>query len=166
MPASSLIFIGKITRPHGILGEVKVQTEPEMFEVLMDVERVYLGDARKPYTVSGSRAHQDSFLFRLKEVPDRNAAETLRGLEVFVDEADLPDLEDGEYYSHDLIGLKVLDETGAALGQVADVLGTGANDVYLIQGGPRELLLPAIESVILGIDLDAETMRVKVPEGL
>ncbi|HQV69091.1 MAG TPA: ribosome maturation factor RimM [Thermoflexales bacterium] len=166
MNTNTLIFIGKITRPHGILGEVKVQTEPEMFEVLMDVKQVYLGKDRKPYTVTHARGHQDAFLFKLKEVPDRNAAETLRGLEVFVDETDLPDLEDGEYYAHDLIGLKVLDENGAELGEVADVLGTGANDVYVVQGGPRELLLPAIESVILEIDLDAETMRVKVPEGL
>ena len=166
MPTPNLIYIGKITRPHGILGEVKVQTEPEMFEVLQDVEQVYLGEQRKPYAVTGARPHQDAFLFRLKEAPDRNAAELLRGLDVFVDENDLPDLEDGEYYSHELIGLKVIDEKLGELGEIADVLGTGANDVYVVQGGTREWLLPAIESVILEIDLDAETMRVNAPDGL
>jgi 16S rRNA processing protein RimM len=166
MPTPNLIFIGKITRPHGILGEVKVQAEPDMLDVLGDVEKVYLGKDHRPYAVQSSRFHQEACLLKLKEAPDRNAAEGLRGLDVFVDENDLPELEDGEYYAHDLIGLKVIDEKLGELGEIADVLGTGANDVYVVQGGAREWLLPAIESVILDIDLDAEIVRVNVPDGL
>jgi 16S rRNA processing protein RimM len=76
-------------------------------------------------------------------------------------------LPEGQYYQHQLIGLKVISDEGQALGQLAEILETGANDVYVVRGGGgKDVLLPAIEDVILGIDLDKKEMRVHVLPGL
>lgn len=160
------LAIGKVSRPHGIAGEIKVQLAPEYEGVLEAVRRVYLNDAEHPYRVLAQRAHQGGVLLRLERVATRNAAEALRGARVLIRTSDLPDLPPGEYYTYQLIGLRVVRESGEALGELSEVLRTGSNDVYVVKTADGELLLPAIESVIRGIDLKAGTMTVIVPPGL
>lgn len=160
------LAIGKVSRPHGIAGEIKVQLAPEYDGVLEAVRRVYLNDAEHPYRVLAQRAHQGGVLLRLERVATRNAAEALRGARVLIRTSDLPDLPPGEYYTYQLIGLRVVRESGEALGELSEVLRTGSNDVYVVKTADGELLLPAIESVIRGIDLEAGTMTVIVPPGL
>lgn len=160
------LAIGKVSRPHGIAGEIKVQLAPEYEGVLEAVRRVYLNDAEHPYRVLAQRAHQGGVLLRLERVATRNAAEALRGARVLIRTSDLPDLPPGEYYTYQLIGLRVVRESGEALGELSEVLRTGSNDVYVVKTADGELLLPAIESVIRGIELEAGTMTVIVPPGL
>ena len=174
-PASALptqfLFVGTLTRPHGILGEVKVQVSREFLHALDDTKRVYLrlpsAEAPIPYKIRGHRIHQESVLLKFVKVVTRNDSEALRGAEVLIDPADLPALPPGEYYSFQLVGLKVQHEDGTALGQVEDVLATGSNDVYVVRKlDGKELLLPAISSVIRNIDLEAQTMTAVIPAGL
>jgi len=81
--------------------------------------------------------------------------------------ADLPRLPEGQYYHHQLLGLSVVDETGQVLGELAEILETGANDVYLVKTPlGKELLLPAIEDVILGVPLERKEMSVRPPDWL
>lgn len=110
--------------------------------------------------------HQDMLLLKLEGVDTRDAAEALRGAFISVKVEDLPDLGDEGYYIHELLGLRVVGTDGLELGELAEVLTTGANDVYVVTGGGREVLLPAIPSVILQVDLDAGVMTVSVPDGL
>ena len=160
------LTVGSVSRPHGILGEVKVQLAPEYAGALQGVRRVYLNDDTSPQRVRHYREHQGAALLKLAGVNDRNAADLLRGARVSIDVVDLPALPDGEYYAHQLVGLQVSRETGELLGTLTEVLATGSNDVYIVKTATGEVLLPAIESVVKAIDIDAQTMTVVVPEGL
>ena len=169
--AAQLHYIGIITRPHGILGEVKVKVPLEYLRALEDIKRVYLRlpgtDSPVVYKIRGHRLHQEAVLLKFVKIVTRNDSEALRGAEVLIDFNDLPALPPGEYYSYQLVGLSVVAEEGTALGKVEEVLATGSNDVYVVRkpdGG--ELLLPAITSVIRNIDLAAKTMTVVIPPGL
>jgi len=158
--------VGKVSRPHGIAGEIKVQLAPEYAGALDEIERVYLYDAEHPHRILSRRPHQGGVLLKLERIATRDAAEAVRGARVIIQTQDLPELPPGEYYAHQLIGLRVVRESGEELGRISEVLRTGSNDVYVVRTGAGELLLPALESVIREINLDAGTMKVMVPEGL
>jgi 16S rRNA processing protein RimM len=162
------ITIGRITRPHGILGEVKVQLQAEYegaFDA-KDVQRVYLGDATAATLVRGARFHQDALLLKLDGVVDRNAAEALRSVIVHVDRVDLPQLPEGEFYASDLVGMLVVDMAGNELGRLFEVLATGSNDVFVVTRPQGDLLLPVIESCVKDIDPQARRISVVIPDGL
>lgn len=166
-PAEQQYFvIGQVVAPRGLRGEVKVRVETDDPGRFADLDDVYVGDRRERYAVVGSRLFKGYALIMLEGVDDRDAAEELRGAVLYVRAEDALPLADGEYYFHQIEGLRVVDESGAELGRVSDVLTTGANDVYVIAGPTGELLLPAIKDVILAIDIAGGTMTVRVPEGL
>ena len=98
--------------------------------------------------------------------PGKIPADGLRRQLVQIKAVAAAPLPPGTYYHHQLLGLPVVTEAGEALGALAEVLETGANDVYVVQGEGGELLLPAIRSVILSIDLAARQITVRVPDGL
>jgi 16S rRNA processing protein RimM len=161
-----LLTIGKIARPHGILGEVVLRLAPEYSGALQGVRRVYLGGDDRPYRVLARREHQGAVLLRLDRISTRNDAESMRGAGVSIRVSDLPELPEGTYYSHQLLGIRVLRDTGEFLGVVSEVLATGSNDVYVVKVGSGELLLPALDSVIREVNLQEGVMRVVVPAGL
>lgn len=160
------LIIGQIVGVHGVRGEVRVSIEtddPERFAIL---RRVYLGDERRRFRVQGTRLHKGQALVKLVGVNDRDAADTLRGQWVYVAMEDALPLAEGEYYQHQIMGLLVVTDAGEELGRVAEILETGANDVYVVRGRVGELLLPAVDEVVLSVDLEAGRMTVHVPEGL
>ncbi len=161
------IVIGRITRPHSISGEVKVQME-EGFETVFDdaLPRVYLNNGEKPLRVLSMRPHQGALLLRLEGVVTRNDSEAIRGALLSIDPADLPKLDGDDFYAHDLIGFSVARENGEVLGKLVEVLATGSNDVYVIARDSGELLLPVIDSCIKAIDRNTRVISVVVPEGL
>lgn len=161
-----LLVIGAIARPHGILGEVKVQLAPGYAGALQGVRRVYLADDETPCRVLKYREHQGAALLKLDRLATRNDAEAVRGVRVAIRASDLPPLPEGTYYTHQLVGVRVVRQSGEPIGELSEVLATGSNDVYVVRTATGELLLPALESVILSIDLEGRLMRVTVPEGL
>lgn len=158
--------IGKVTRAHGIVGEVKVQLAPEFAGALDGIRRVYLNDEPQPRRVRGKREHQGALLLKLDGVPTRNDAEALRGAIISIRLEDLPRLPKGEYYSHQLVGLLVQRESGEPIGTLSEVLATGSNNVYVVRTDTGELLLPALESVVRSVNLEEGVMIVVVPDGL
>jgi 16S rRNA processing protein RimM len=155
-----------VVRPFGLRGELKVELLTDYPEQLGRLHTVYLGPQAEPWAVEGVRLHKGAALFKLTGCDDRTAAEALRGALVQIALEDAVPLEEGEYYEHQIVGLKVVGEDGTLLGKITEVISTGANDVYLVVGPGGELLLPAIESVILEIDLQADQMVVHLLEGL
>jgi 16S rRNA processing protein RimM len=167
-PEPDFLVIGQIVKPHGIRGEVlvKVLTDfPERFDTM---KNIYLGDktSAQMYRVKATRWHKDKVLCTFETVLDRDAAEKLRGLylEIPIEEA-MP-LDPDTYYHHQLIDLAAVTDEGVYLGQVTEILETGANDVYIIHGPRGEILLPATMEVIVSIDLEARQMTVHLLEGL
>ncbi len=162
--ATDLIAIGKIVAPHGVRGELRVAVLTDFPERFLTMKEV-LVEGKGKMTVTGVRPHQTMVLLTLAEVKDRDAAIALRGRLLQITRAELTPLPEDNFYVFDLVGLQVFDEAGTLLGTLAEVLQPGANDVYVIRlanGG--EMLLPALRSVVLSVDIAGRRMVVRPPE--
>jgi 16S rRNA processing protein RimM len=162
------LLIGKITGPHGIKGLLKVHSYAESLDLFAPDEPIFLkrGKDYEPCTVLSASPHKKGVLLLLEGITDRNRAEAICGVEIYVEKSRLPELEEDVYYWDDLIGLSVEDEDGSVLGSLTSIIETGSNDVYVVQKGKEEILIPALEHVILSVDLETGLMRVCLPEGL
>lgn len=163
--------VGHIVGVHGLRGEVKVDLYTDYPERFAPGEQLMLGADLVEVEIAAVRPHKEFLLIRFEGIEDRNAADQLRGLWLFIDENHAAELEEGAYWIHDLIGLRVVGEDAVELGELVDVLITGANDVYVVRltaGVQRqqELLLPAIPEVIKAVDLDKGVMTVRLLDGL
>jgi 16S rRNA processing protein RimM len=166
-PAPDFLAIAQIVAPHGVSGEVRAIILTDFPDRFAELEQVYLGEEARPVTLEGYRMHRGQILLRLAGYLTRTQAEELRECLVLVPLAEAVALPEDAYYAYQIIGLEAWTEDGACLGQVTDVLETGANDVYVVKsddGG--EVLLPALESVVLKIDLEGGRLLVRLPPGL
>lgn len=176
MPSSSknppYLLLGKVLRPHGIRGELRIEVLTAYPERITPDSHVSLGadpedpDTVTSYRVAAVRTHQQYLILKLDGIDDRNAADLLRDRFLLVTLEDAVPLEDGEFYLYQLIGLAVQTVDGELLGRVVEVLETGANDVYVVQGPRGEILLPAIEDCIVEVDIKSGTMTVQLLDGL
>lgn len=162
------IAIGKITGPHGLKGGARVYSWAESFDSFEKGVRLTAGTPAGDVelTVQSAAPHKKGLLLTFKEVGHINTLEPLVGSELFVNRSDLPEPEDGSYYWVDIIGLRVVTEAGEFLGKVTSIFPTGSNDVYVVKDGKKELLVPALASVLKDVDLDKGVMVVDLPEGL
>ena len=139
-------------------------------EVLTDVpERFSVGSVLhlggKPARVQKSRPAKGGLVVKFDLVDDRTEAETLRGLPLTVPSSQARPLPDGSYYYHQVIDMDVLDEQGNSLGCLKEVLATGGTDVYVVaSSGRKDLLLPAVDHVILDVDVARRRITVRPPE--
>jgi 16S rRNA processing protein RimM len=128
---------------------------------------VYAGESHHRLIISSQRPHQEGLLLAFEGIDTPELAGGFRNHVLYVPLADAPELSEGEYYYHELIGLNVMDETGQSLGILTEIMETGANDVYVVvDPSGTEVLLPAIPEVVLDVDLGAKTMRVHLLPGL
>jgi 16S rRNA processing protein RimM len=128
---------------------------------------LYVGDKKQPLKITRRRPHNDGIILGFEGISNAEAATKYRGETVYVRAEDRPELPEGEYYHHQIIGLKVVDEAGVDLGVVTEIIETGANDVYVVtDAAGREILLPALKEVLLDINLDTKIMRVHLLLGL
>lgn len=169
MPDQRYILMGRIVGAHGTAGSLKMVSYAESVDVFAPGRELL---ARGPsgdetvYEVDWAKAQGRTTLLSLKGVIRRSQAEALTGCELFLEKAALPALEEGTYYWDDLIGMEVVSIDGTHLGRIESIFRTGSNDVYVVKQKDRELLLPALKSVIASVDLRARRMEVKIPEGL
>lgn len=167
---SSPLVIGKITAHHGLKGWVKVKSYTRPAEHLGEYMSVFLGRDEQSqdwqqFEVSAYRLDGTSGLVKMEEWESREDAQDYIGCLIAIDRCDLPELEEGEYYWADLMGCDVVNKNGIALGQVADIMETGANDVLVVRQGSGherigETLVPWIPDTVL--DIDQERRRVLV----
>jgi len=166
------LLLGEVLRPHGVRGELRVRILTDYPERISALESVYLAispyDPKvESYKVEGIRFHHEYGLLKLESIDDRDAADLMRQLLVMIDIENAVPLEEGEFYLYQLLGLRVENKAGEVLGTISEVLETGANDVYVVQS-PRygELLIPALETVVLKTDVANGVIVVELPEGL
>ena len=164
-----LLQVGAITQTHGIRGEVKVfptTDDPKRFRKLKDVI-LDTGKEKITLDIEGVKFFKQFVILKFKGFDNINDIECYKGKNLYVTRENAVKKEKNEYFITDLIGLAVFDEEENLLGELTDVLQTGANDVYtvkLMEGG--EVLLPAIKQCILAIDMENRKMKVHVMEGL
>ncbi|MGA1795571.1 MAG: ribosome maturation factor RimM [bacterium] len=165
--AVELIAIGRVVRPHGIDGTLKVVPVTDFPQHFECIEEVFLvKDRTARTTVRGARFHQGHVLLKVDLCRSRTDAEAWIGAEVAISERDLWPLEEGAYYHFQIEGLEVFTDEGKLLGRVSGIIKTGSNDVYVVREGARECLIPAIQEVIRSIDLKKGRIIVHLLEGL
>ncbi len=163
------LAVGKLRRPHGVRGEILLEVLTDFPERFQAGAVVYVGPRRVPLTLRSVRAFRDDLLLVAFEgYADRDAVGVLRNQLVLVPAEEAPPLAEDEVYYHQLLGLQVVTDQGRPLGRLVEILETGANEVYIVrpeEGGP-EILLPAIDEVVLKVDLEQGVMVVHLLEGL
>jgi len=164
------VVVGRVGRAHGVRGEVAVDVRTDDPESRFVVGARLVTDpaAAGPLTVAATRPHQGRLLVRFDEVPDRSAADGLRGvlLVVEVSEEDRPP-DPEEFYDHHLVGLRVQDQAGNVVGEVAEVLHHPAHDVLVVRRteGP-DALVPFVADLVPDVDLEHRRVTVADRPGL
>jgi len=171
IPEPRYLVVGRVLRPHGIRGELRVEIVTGYPERLGQHADLYLAapahpEAVRRYPAEAMRSHREIVLRKLGGCDDRNAADELRGMLVQVPIEEAVPLEEGEYYHFQIIGVQVETESGESLGRVVDVLETGAHDVYIVRGPRGEVLLPAVDELVLELDLESRRMVVRLLPGM
>lgn len=164
-----MITVGKIVNAHGCRGWVRLIPLTDFPERFFKMERVFVapGGNCRAYQIEQARQYKQYILLKFKEVPDMNAALALKGSFLQVGRDQLVELPQDTYYIFDLLGLKVYTTRQEYLGELKDVLRTGANDVYVVESGQgRPILVPALKQVVKEVDLEKRQMLVELPEGL
>lgn len=160
------VVVGRITRAHGVRGEVAVMVLTEVGERFEPGGVVYLEDGRA-LTVTESRPHRERMLVTFAGVRDRDAADVLVQRDLVVPASESPPLPEGSYWDHQLIGCEVITESGRSLGELRDVIHTPANDVWgAIDEDGSETLVPAIADVVASVDVGARRVIVREVPGL
>lgn len=164
---SALLAVASVVRSRGLRGEVALRIDASMAEDLSRGLRLFVekDGVQTAHTIETLAPYKGGLYVRLSGIADRETAEALRGAVVSAAREDLPALEETQYYAIDLIGCSVTSTAGKPLGEVTEVIATGANDVYVVQGPKGELLVPGIASVVTAIDTETREMTVE-PDGL
>jgi 16S rRNA processing protein RimM len=161
------LVIGKVLKPHGVRGEMRVLPYTDLPERFTWLKSVYVGEKNpKLIDIESVRFHKELVLLKLEGYDTRDSVNALRGEWLQVEEADAIPLEDDEYFLYQLEGLSVKTDDGESLGTIKQIIQTGANNVFVISGARGELLVPDIEEVILDIDFENELMTIHVIPGL
>lgn len=161
------LVIGFFHRPHGVSGEILLDVLTDFQDRLQSGIQIYVGEKYLPMIITSVRGHSKGLLITLDGIDDREAVGKLRNQYVYVLAVDRPSLPEGKYYHHQLIGLSVVDKNGTSLGKLTEILETGANDVYVVRSeSGKEILLPAIPSVVLDVNQAQGRMRVHLLPGL
>ncbi len=154
--------VGRVLGPFGLKGELKVQALTDNPRRFAAKSRLWAGE--QPVTVAASRGAGGHLYVRLKGFADRTSVEKFRHALLQVPEDALPPLPEGQYYRFQLLGLVVVGRDGSVLGTLDEIIETGANDVYRVRTpSGADILLPALDDVIVGVDLVAKRMVVDPP---
>lgn len=158
--ADDIVRLGQITAPHGIKGWVKVRSDTEPRNAILQYQPWLVGPERTEMRIVDSAAHSRRVLAALDGVDDRSAAEALAGQEIAVRRRQLPELPPDSFYWADLVGATVATRDGVELGVVSELMETGANDVMLVRG-ERDRLIPFVMGqYICSVDLDSNRIEV------
>ena len=162
--SSGHVAVGRVVAPHGLRGEIRVEPLTAQSEHFAAGRTLWIEETA--HEVEASRRQRGFVLLRLSGMASVEAAEALRGSLLSLPESELAPLPEGEYYAYQIIGLEVYDGDGARLGKVVGLFPTGSNDVYVVDGPRGELLLPAIDDVIVEVDVAGGRMVVSLMDGL
>jgi len=164
-----LLLVGKVTRPHGLDGRLRILSFAQSEETFLKSRTVFLGAGSgepRSYRVSSIRPHKNIFLLKLKALDSLEEAEKYRGASIFIKKESLVPKDEDEYYWYELIALGVYLSTGKYLGTIRQIIPTGSHDIYVVRKGDREILVPAIHDIVKEIDLVQKKMIIDDMEGL
>lgn len=157
--------VGKVTNVHGLMGEVRVQPWADSPDFLCQFKTLYVDKAHWPIRVERARVHKNMVILKLEGVTDVNGALAMRNAVLYIDRKDA-NLPEGSFFLADLMDMEVRDTQGKVLGKIADVLTLPANNVYVVRGGEREIMIPAVDQFVKEVNVDEGYMSVALIEGM
>jgi len=165
----NLLLLGKVIRPHGLDGLLRIRSYAQSEESFLNAGTVFIksgsGEASE-HRIIFIRPHKKIFLLKLEGLSSLDDAERLRGAEILIRKYSAGNGNGQEYYWYELIGLRVYLDGGKYIGTVKQILPTGSNDIYVVREGRKEYLIPAIHDVVKEIDLADQRMIISEMEGL
>ncbi len=166
---TDLLCIGSISKPQGIRGELKVVSGLQLQDVFLSLEKVYLqhqGKKSEWKAVRNVRAQNEFFVLKLEDVQTRNDAELYRGYDLYVQKDQIPDMPENTYFVSELIGIHVQSKNGDVIGKIDDVLHMPAHDIYVINTGEDEILIPAVKEFVKQVDLENSRIIIQPIDGM
>jgi len=165
---SDFLLIGKVAKPHGLRGQVKVLSYASSNDSFFVGQKVFLGEGeeKKVLLISGVKVQPHGLLLNFQGLDNREQAEGLSGSSLYIDKKDLKALPEGEFYWHQLIGSRVFNDQGRFLGIMEEIFPTPAHDIWIIRDGKKEVLLPAVEDFVLSVNVPRGEIRVRDLYGL
>jgi 16S rRNA processing protein RimM len=164
----NMVFFGRVLRPHGLEGLLRVQSFSQSAASLLNAGKVFFKlttGENHHLSVISARPHKNVFLAELAGLTDITQAESFRGAEIYISKDALV-REEGEYFWFELLGLDVFSSDNEFLGVVSQIIPAGNNEIYVVKNGDREILLPAAHDVVNHIDLENGKMIISALEGL
>lgn len=159
-----MVIVGVVVGAHGLDGEIKVKALTDNEARFTPNKKLIIRDTT--LEILRSRHHKGLVLIKIKGLDDFHFADELAGSNIEVPTNDIPDLPEGFFYHFQILGLDVVNSDGDSIGPVIDILNTGSNDVYVVAHCGKELLIPAIATVVLNVNIDTHRMTVDLPNGL
>ena len=158
------VYVGRILKPVGLGGEVRVEVASDAPERFAPGAVLYIeGNA---YHILSMHPRPKGLVLKLAEANSYSEAEALRDKAMYVEESQVPPAPQGSYYHYQVLGMQVYTPEDEYLGEVTEIIQTGSNDVYVLSKGERGVLVPAVDSVVMDVDVKAGRMTVDLPEGL
>ena len=158
--------VGEVTNVHGLMGEVRVQPWADSPDFLCRFKTLYVDKTHWPIEVERARVHKNMVIIKFHGVTDVNGALAMRNAILYIDRDDA-NLPKGSFFLADIYGLEVRDaQTDEVLGKVDDILTPPANNVYVVRGGKREIMIPAVDQFVKEINVDEGYMKVALIEGM
>jgi len=169
MQVDNCYWVGAIRKAHGIRGEVKAYFDVDHLEEYHDMESVYLlmGEKLVPFFIQQFRpTGPTTAILSLREIRTRDEADTLAGKEMYLPIDQLPDLKEGQFFYHDIIGFQVQDKTMGLLGKVTAVREMPGNDLMVMRYKGADVLVPLNPKIVLRADYPEKLVITDLPEGL
>jgi len=166
--SGNLLLVGRVLRPHGLDGLLRVRSYARSLSSFGEVSEVFLRPVSRgirAHKISSANPHKNIVLMKFEGVNSLEEAEKFREAEVWVSAEAIP-REEGEYFWHELIGLKVFHNRGAYIGDISRIIPAGDNEIYVVGRGKGEIFVPATYEVVKEIDLEKGTMTISPMEGL
>lgn len=159
--SENLLLVGKVIRPHGLNGLLRIHSYAESVKTFQDGGTVLLKTGQgglSEYKVISVNAHRNAYLMKLDGISSLEDAERYRGAEILISKNALRRESEDEYFWFELIGLEVFVDSGRFVGTLREIINTGSNDIYVVKEGDKEFLIPALHGVVLKIDLENKRM--------
>lgn len=165
------LVIGQITKPHGVRGELRVDVTTEEPKRFFDLERVYISrnerQSPQEIEIASVRFHQDKALVKFVGYNYRDQVEQFRKWLILIPTDQAIPLEEGEFFYYQLVGMAVETDEGEPLGEVSEIIQTGANDVFVVAHPEKgEILIPDTDEVVTNVDAELRKITVHVIPGL
>lgn len=168
MRVDDCFLLGYVIKPHGLKGEVTILLDVDFPEAYREMESVFLEIDQRlvPFFISAISISANRAVVRFEDIDTFEQAESLKGCALYLPDNILPELEDDQFYFHEIIGFTVIDKATGPIGTVKDVYASGKQDLLAIDHDGTEVLVPVIDEIVRKVDRSSNTLHIVLPDGL